>query len=179
MTFKGKQFLLNNRATNGTMMALLLASVLLLSSASASYIPPYIEGEPLTMEVTALDPPDIRELPLYRIDFTVEDAQGETVLGMVHRSFQEFEKLDEKLNKTVLEVGVELVLPSEATATVANLNDYLQIVAAHAEMTATHLVQDFMGINWSGTDITFMNDLEGFLNMLLVQRLPEFMPEPP
>eukprot|EP00095_Tigriopus_kingsejongensis_P004512 maker-scaffold427_size174323-snap-gene-0.44 protein:Tk04512 transcript:maker-scaffold427_size174323-snap-gene-0.44-mRNA-1 annotation:"hypothetical protein BRAFLDRAFT_126511" len=152
---------------------------LVLASASASYIPPYIEGEPLTMEVTSLDPPDIRELPLYRIDITVQDSDGQIVDGIIHRSYPEFEKLDEKLNKSLLSDGLELILPTEALATLENLNDYVQIVAGNAEMMGSHLVQDFMGINWSGSNLTFMNDMIGFLDMILLERMPEFMPEPP
>lgn len=36
-----------------------------------------------------------------------------------------------------------------------------------------------MGINWSGADITFMLDYAGFMEMILVDRMPDFMPEPP
>ena len=36
------------------------------SCALGSYLPPYIEGDPLTAAVVALDPPDIRMAPVYR-----------------------------------------------------------------------------------------------------------------
>lgn len=158
--------------------SLVLSAIAASCLVSGSYIPPYIEGEPLTMVVTALDPPDIREAPLYRIEITVQDAQGEIIPGMVHRTFAEFKTLDEEVDRTVLG-GVELVLPDEESASLENLNDYLQIVAGNAELMASHLVQDFMGINWSGTDIGFMNNFEEFMEMLLLKRVPHFMPEPP
>ena len=52
-------------------------------------------------------------------------------------------------------------------------------MAANPEWMATHLVQDFMSINWSGKEVKFLTSLEDFMDMLLVQRLPEFCPEPP
>lgn len=77
--------------------SLVLSAIAASCLVSGSYIPPYIEGEPLTMVVTALDPPDIREAPLYRIEITVQDAQGEIIPGMVHRTFAEFKTLDEEV----------------------------------------------------------------------------------
>ena len=36
-----------------------------------------------------------------------------------------------------------------------------------------------MGINWSGSEITFMQNYPGFMEMILLDRMPDFMPEPP
>merc|ERR1719210_1168408 len=40
---------------------------------------------------------------------------------------------------------------------------------------------DFLGINWSGKDLTFLQDLPGFLYVVIppLYRAPDFPPEPP
>ena len=85
----------------------LLSSLLLLcccfsafSITDASYLPYYIEGVPLTWTVTALDPPDLRGVPVYRIDYTVsENATGSIVSGTTHRAYWEWEKFDGMVRK--------------------------------------------------------------------------------
>ena len=65
--------------------------VLLLFNAAitfASYVPPYYEGDPITMGVTALDPPDFTGKPVYRIEFVLEAENGHGTPyteGFVHR----------------------------------------------------------------------------------------------
>ena len=75
-----------------------LSFLLLLCGVSlsfASYLPFYIEGDPLTWTVTALDPPDIRGVPVWRIEFTVsENGTGHIVSGTTHRAFREWQKFD-------------------------------------------------------------------------------------
>lgn len=130
--------------------------------------------------VTALDAPDIRGEPNYRINFQVKDENNAMIDGMTHRIYAEFKTLDEKLDRTMLPAGgSDLILPSEADATIENLNAYLQVVSSSVELLDTHLVQDFMGINWSGADVRFLTSMDDFFDMMFVQRLPEFMPEPP
>ena len=40
---------------------------------------------------------------------------------------------------------------------------------------------DFLGINWSGSDLAFMESLEEFMKVVIPQayRAPQFAPEPP
>ena len=54
----------------------------------SSYVPPYYEGDPITMGVTALDPPDFTGKPVYRIEFALEAENGHEAPyteGFVHR----------------------------------------------------------------------------------------------
>ena len=83
------------------MKYLLICLAFLPALSLASYIPPYIEGEPLSMTVVALDPPDIRNAPVYRINFQVQTENGDIVDGLVHRTFEEFQKLDKKVRQLI------------------------------------------------------------------------------
>merc|ERR1711872_185766 len=67
-----------------------------------------------------------------------------------------------------------------------NLNGYISRVMSHAEdiaasIVAPHDLDDFLGINWSGSDLKFMESLEEFMKVVIPQayRAPEFAPEPP
>ena len=48
-----------------------LLPALLLPLATPSYVPPYYEGVPAEAGVTALDPPDFRGTPVYRVEFSL------------------------------------------------------------------------------------------------------------
>ena len=68
----------------------LFIAVLLIKSfiVFGSYIPPYYEGQPTTMSVTSLDPPNFTGYPTYRIEFVLEtdDANEQShINGFVHR----------------------------------------------------------------------------------------------
>ena len=59
------------------------------------------------------------------------------------------------------------------------MNSYLTNVLENSpDLLGMTLFHDFLGINWSGAQITFMNDFAGFMQMLLTERVPDFMPEP-
>ena len=78
-----------------TSLLIVVLSSLLGSSCLASYLPFYIEGEPLSWTVTALDPPDVRGVPVYRIDYTVkENVTDNIVSGTTHRAYWEWAKFD-------------------------------------------------------------------------------------
>lgn len=62
-----------------------------------------------SLSVTALDPPDIREAPVYRIEFTVELAEGGTQDGLVHRCYKEFQKFDRLVTEWVSAVPKNLL----------------------------------------------------------------------
>ena len=58
------------------------------SNAYGTYVPPTYNGAPVTMGVTALDPPDFTGNPVYRIEFTLEseDENGKFYpQGFIHR----------------------------------------------------------------------------------------------
>ena len=53
-----------------------------------TYVPPTYKGAPITMGVSALDPPDFTGKPVYRIEFTLEseDENGKFYpQGFIHR----------------------------------------------------------------------------------------------
>ena len=53
-----------------------------------TYVPPTYQGSPITMGVSALDPPDFTGKPVYRIEFTLEskDENGKFYPnGFIHR----------------------------------------------------------------------------------------------
>ena len=77
-----------------------------------------------------------------------------------------------------------LDFPSEAT--VEKLDGYISRVMSHAgaissSLVGPHDLDDFLGINWSGSDLAFMESLEEFMKVVIPQayRAPQFAPEPP
>merc|ERR1712130_175630 len=48
-------------------------------------------------------------------------------------------------------------------------------------LVGSHDLDDFLGINWSGSDLHFMESLEEFMKVVIPQayRAPQFAPEPP
>lgn len=99
--------------------------------------------------------------------------------GLVHRTFQEFETLDEKIRSSFWLTNPPCELPPETEANTDNLNVYLQMLYLDHSVRQSVLFADFLSINWDGKDIGFMYSFIGFLKMLLVARVPDFMPEPP
>lgn len=59
------------------------------------------------------------------------------------------------------------------------LHAYLEALYTEGSIRDSTLFADFLSINWNGKDITFMYSLAGFLEMLILARVPNFMPEPP
>lgn len=77
-----------------------------------------------------------------------------------------------------------LDFPSEPT--VEKLDGYISRVMSHASeiskgLLGSHDLDDFLGINWSGSDLKFMESLEEFMRVVIPQayRAPQFAPEPP
>ena len=56
---------------------------------------------------------------------------------------------------------------------------YLQLLYSEDSIRNSVVFADFLSINWDGKDITFLHSLAGFLKMLMIDRVPNFMPEPP
>ena len=73
----------------------------------------------------------------------------------------------------------EMNLPSRPSASVTPLNDYLYRVISRASLVDTQIFHDFLGINWDGNDIDYFTNFITFMEMILVDRLPAFQPEPP
>jgi hypothetical protein len=99
--------------------------------------------------------------------------------GLVHRTFQEFETLDKKIRSSFWLTHPPSDLPPETEANTKNLNVYLQMLYLDDSVRQSVLFADFLSINWDGKDIGFMYSFIGFMKMLLVARVPDFMPEPP
>ena len=159
-------------------LLLLLFSTLNLAQGE-SYIPKYIEGTPLASKVVSIQPPDLRQADLFRIELQVETSDGQVESGLVHRTYEEFLTLDRKVRDDFwLPTPAEL-LPTMEEATVESLDKYLQGLFGDSSTRTSTIMCDFVSINWNGKDITFMYDLAGFLQMLLFARVPNFMPEPP
>jgi len=158
--------------------SLCLASCL--ADPQASFIPKYHEGTPLAMRCVTLDPADFRGQPIYRIEFDIVNKDGGHESGMIHRSMQEFEQFDKMLHsRWFFDNIAEVVLPEEPT--VEALNEYLQKAAGHTSILESTELSDFLGINWDGKDLKFMESLTEFMKVVIPQlyRAPEFAPEPP
>jgi len=154
-----------------------------LSLASSSYVPPYYEGNPTLASVVSLDPPDFRGQDVYRIEFNLNAKAGMPQDGFVHRSWEDFQQFNSMM-RTNHPFIFGLDFPSEPS--LENLNGYISRVMSHAEdiaasIVAPHDLDDFLGINWSGSDLKFMESLEEFMKVVIPQayRAPEFAPEPP
>ena len=144
-----------------------------------SYIPKVLNGSATSMNVVALDPPDFRRAPVYRIVFDViRDDNGLQDDGLVHRAYEEFVHLNTLLVALSPEVVVGS-LPSKEEANVESLDAYLQTISADPDLMASTVVTDFLSINWDGKELKFMNSFEDFMYMLTGARMPDFMPEPP
>merc|ERR1719219_658738 len=156
-----------------------LLPALLLPLATPSYVPPYYEGVPAEAGVTALDPPDFRGTPVYRVEFSLSvQAAGMPEQGFVHRSWEDFRKFD-RLLLTHLVHPLGLSLPSEPS--VASLDSYLTACLQHNNIVHSNVLHDFLGINWSGRDLLFLQSLPDFMNVVIppLYRAPDFPPEPP
>ena len=94
----------------------------------------------------------------------------------VHRSWPDFEKLDHLLT---LHLHLGLDFPREPS--VEALDAYLGRLMARENIVQSNQLHDFLGINWSGKDLMFMESLEEFMKVVIPQlyRAPDFAPEPP
>jgi len=161
-------------------MRSLFLTAFITSLGACSYIPPYQEGEPQSMSVVRLDPPDFRGSEVYRIEFELLTEAGTREQGMIHRSWEDFQLFDTKVHRLwVLDNLHDVQLPD--TPSVPALHAYLQLAAAHTSVLTSTLMHDFLGINWSGSDLTFLSTLPEFMKVVIPQlyRAPEFAPEPP
>merc|ERR1711881_832837 len=101
----------------------------------------------------------------------------------IHRSWEDFQDFN-SLMRTHHPFIFGLDFPSEPSLEM--LDGYISRVMSHASdisggLVGSHDLDDFLGINWSGSDLTFMESLEEFMKVVIPQayRAPEFAPEPP
>ena len=97
--------------------------------------------------------------------------------GFIHRTWEDFVKFDHLLTTHLL--NFNLHFPDEPS--VDGLDAYMQRVMTHDRIISSNALNDFLGINWSGTDLTFLQDLPGFMKVVIppLYRCPDFPPEPP
>ena len=56
-------------------------------------------------------------------------------------------------------------VPLPEVESVESLDSYMRELLGHPYITDSHLFQDFLGINWSGSDLTFMSSLPEFMKV--------------
>jgi len=154
-----------------------IALLALASSASSSYVPPYYEGQPTFAAVASLDPPDFRGDEVYRIEFSLDARVEMPQQGFIHRSWEDFQKFDHLLTTHLMNFGLQF--PSDPT--IENLDAYMKRVMEHSNIVKSNVLHDFLGINWSGKDLKFMQSLAEFMKVVIppLYRAPDFAPEPP
>jgi len=61
------------------------------------------------------------------------------------------------------------------------LDSYLQRLLSHPLVVSSNQFSDFLGINWSGRDLNFLQSLADFMLVVIppLYRAPDFPPEPP
>merc|ERR1711872_894828 len=148
-----------------------------LSLASSSYVPPYYEGNPTLASVVSLDPPDFLGQDVYRIEFNLNAKAGMPQDGFVHRSWQDFQDFH-SLIRTHHPFIFGLDFPSEPS--VEKLDGYISRIMSHAGdissgLIGSHDLDDFLGINWSGSDLAFMESLEEFMKVVIPQAQSSFV----
>ena len=153
---------------------------LLIYSSAASYVPPYYEGTPTSLAVASLDPPDFsgkdsyrqaKANPvsyenvnsLFRIEFSLEAEAHMPQQGFVHRTWADFVEFDRLLTSHLLNFGLDFPLEADLTA----LDSYLQRVMAHERIVQSTVLSDFLGINWSGADLKFLQSIPDFMYIVI------------
>lgn len=149
----------------------------LLGLVSTTYLPPFYSGVPTSSHVVSLDPPDYRGEESYRIDFTLEAEDHLPHEGFVHRTWADFQKLDHLLTTHLINWGLDF--PSDPS--IEKLDSYLQRLQTHSLVVSSNMFSDFLGINWSGKDLNFLQSLPDFMQVVIppLYRAPSFPPEPP
>merc|ERR1719323_485193 len=160
------------------MTSYLILTFLFFGSSFSSYIPPYYEGTPTAVTVIRVDPPDYRGEESYRIEFALQPSKdGMPTEGFVHRTWEDFKKFDDLLTTHLINWGYDF--PTEPS--IENLSAYLKRVLDGFLVVGSDPLNDFLGINWSGSDLKFLQSLPDFMFIVIpaLYRAPEFPPEPP
>ena len=156
-----------------------LSVVFIICSASSSYIPPYYEGTPTGVSVVSLEAnSDFRGQNVYRIEFSLSVKNSSfPEQGFVHRSWDDFHDFDRLLKTHLLHFGLHL----PETQSTESLDSYLKSMMSHQAVVNSNVFSDFLGINWSGSDLKFLQSLPEFFRIVIppLYRAPDFAPEPP
>ena len=160
------------------MLTAALCLPFIISSAAGSYIPPYYEGTPTAVSVVSLDTTDFRGQDVYRIEFSLKvENSSFPDRGFVHRSWEDFKDFDRLLKTHLLHFGLHL----PDSQSVESLDSYLKSMMSHSAVVGSNVFSDFLGINWSGSDLKFLQSLPEFMKIVIppLYRAPDFPPEPP
>merc|ERR1712241_344803 len=160
------------------MLSAALCLPFIISSVASSYIPPYYEGTPTAVSVVSFDTTDFRGQDVYRIEFGLQvENSSFPDRGFVHRSWEDFKDFDRLLKTHLLHWGLHL----PDTQSVETLDSYLQAMLTHPAVVSSNVFSDFLGINWSGSDLKFLQSLPEFFRIVIppLYRAPDFAPEPP
>merc|ERR1712241_929598 len=160
------------------MLSAALCLPFIISSVASSYIPPYYEGTPTAVSVATLDSTDFRGQDVYRIEFGLQvENSSFPDRGFVHRSWEDFKDFDRLLKTHLLHFGLHL----PDTQSVETLDSYLKSMMSHPAVVRSNVFSDFLGINWSGRDLKFLQSLPEFFKIVIppLYRAPDFPPEPP
>ena len=83
--------------------------------------------------------------------------------GFVHRTWDDFVEFDRLLTTHLLNFGLDF--PPEADLAV--LDSYLQRVMGHERIIQSTVLSDFLGINWSGADLKFLQSIPDFMYIVI------------
>ena len=83
--------------------------------------------------------------------------------GFVHRTWDDFVKFDRLLSTHLLNFGLEFPLEADMVA----LDSYLQRVMDHERIIESTVLSDFLGINWSGADLKFLQSIPDFMYIVI------------
>ena len=113
--------------------------------------------------LVGVDPPDYRGEESFRIEFSLAAETHMPQEGFVHRTWEDFVKFDHLLTTHLLNFGLDF--PSEPS--VAALDEYLQRVMDHSMIVISNMLSDFLGINWSGADLKFLQSIPDFMYIVI------------
>ena len=121
--------------------------------------------------MVGVDPPDYRGQESFRIEFSLNAETHMPRQGFVHRTWEDFIKFDHLLSTHLLNFGLNF--PSEPS--VEALDEYLQRVMDHSMIVSSNMLSDFLGINWSGSDLKFLTSLPSFMQVVFPYTLTAFL----
>ena len=100
---------------------------------------------------------------LHRIEFNLAAEAHMPQQGFVHRTWEDFVKFDHLLTTHLLNFGLDFPLEADLTM----LDSYLQRVMAHQRIIESTVLSDFLGINWSGADLKFLQSIPDFMYIVI------------
>ena len=83
--------------------------------------------------------------------------------GFVHRTWDDVGALDRLRTSHLRSFGLDFPL----VADLAVLDSYLQRVMGHERIIQSTVLSDFLGINWSGADLKFLQSIPDFMYIVI------------